>query len=198
MKTVTIHDQAYEMYSWQVAGDDVLTLATKIIESGQKYDRIIALAKGGLTFGRALGDYLQVKELSSIQIKLYNDVNSTNDEALITQGLPVSIENERILIIDDIVDTGETLKVALEYLKYHGAKSITSAALLTKPWSTVKPDFTVRETEAWVIFAHEVRESIELLSNNWQKKGDSPEEITKNLAKIGISKPEVAMFGPVK
>lgn len=198
MKTVTIHDQAYEYYPWEVLGDDILKLGYDIIQKKLEFDRIIALAKGGLTFSRSLTDLLAVNKLSSIQIEFYTDIDERAKTPVITQSLPVTIRNERILIFDDIVDHGDTMDMAVTYLKYHGATSITTSCLIEKPWSSFKSDFTARKTEAWVIFPNETRETIELLTKNWQKLGDNDDKIRDQLLNIGFDKREVALFGPEK
>ena len=194
----TFHDQAYEYCSWEDCGQDVFTLAKKIIKSGEKFDRMIALAKGGLSLSRALGDYLQIPQLSSLQIEFYTGIGETAKTPVITQSLPISVKGEKILIFDDICDTGETLKLAVQYVGYHGAKSIKTASQINKSWSRFKVDFTARETTAWFIFPHETRETIELLTSIWAKKGDSPEEIKKQLLQIGLPKAAVEMFSQVK
>lgn len=194
LTTRTIHNQTYEFYPWELLGQDIFTLAQKIHESSKQFDRIVALAKGGLTFSRSLVDYLSIEALSSIQIEFYTDIGTTAKTPVITQSLPVSIRDEHVLIFDDILDTGETMKLAKEYLHYHGAASITTAVLIEKPWSTVSVDFSARQSEAWVIFPNEVRETIKSLKSIWKNKGDSQETITKQLLEIGFSNPEVALF----
>lgn len=194
MKEITIHEQSYEFYSWEILGEDIFELAKMIILSGQKFDRIIALAKGGLTFSRSLVDYLGVEDVSSIQIQFYTGIGTTFKTPVITQSLPVSIKDERILIFDDIVDQGETMKLAVEYLNYHGAKSIATSTLIEKPWSKFNADFAARKTEAWVIFPNEIRETIGILRETWEEKGDSPETIKENLLKLGFSVDEVELF----
>lgn len=194
MNRITIHDQEYEFYSWENLGQDVFDLAKQLIEADKEFDRIVALAKGGLTFARSLVDFLQLKAISSIQIEFYSNINQTHPTPVITQSLPVSVRDERILIFDDIVDSGETMKLATEYLQHHGTRSITTAALLKKPWTEFPVEFTARSSQAWVIFPNEVRETIESLVKKWQKAGDSPEVIKKQLLKIGFSEPEVALF----
>lgn len=198
MTTTTFHDQTYEYYPWAQLGEDVFKLAQNVAKSGKKFDRLIALAKGGLTFSRSLVDYLDIPEVSSLQIEFYTGIGETAKTPVITQSLPVTVRNERVLIFDDIVDTGETLKLAVQYLKYHGASEISTATLVSKPWTTFSADFSVRDTKAWVIFPHETRETIQLLGQMWAKKGDSPEKVSKQLLEIGFSKPEVALFHPVK
>ncbi len=194
MKSTTIHDQTYEYYSWDYLGKDIFNLGKKIIESHTSFDRIVALAKGGLTFSRSLVDFLHVEHISSIQIELYTGINNTRTTPVITQSLPVSIKGENILVFDDIVDKGTTIQLATEYLTHHGAKSITSASLISKPWANPKPDFSIRSSQAWVIFPNEIRETISLLHKKWEKMGDTPDKISKQLLKIGFSQEEVALF----
>lgn len=194
MTNVTIHNQRYEYYSWQSLGDDVFHLAQEILKSGKKFDRIIALAKGGLTFSRSMVDFLEIENVSSIQIEFYTGIGTTAKTPVITQSLPVSIRDEAVLIFDDIVDKGETMKLATQYLNYHGAKSITTAALISKPWSEFTVDFAARQSEAWVIFPNEVRETIGILTELWQEKGDSPQAIKDQLHQVGFTEAEVAMF----
>lgn len=198
MNTMTFHEQDYEFYSWESLGEDIFKLAKEIITSGKKYDRIIALAKGGLTFSRSLVDYLDVQEVSSIQIQFYTGIGTTQKTPVITQSLPVSIKDENILIFDDIVDKGETMKLAVEYLHYHGAKGVSTSTLIEKPWSKFKSDFVARSSQAWVIYPNEIRETITILKELWQEKGDSLDIIRENLVKLGFSRPEVELFLDLK
>jgi hypoxanthine phosphoribosyltransferase len=194
MKATNIHNQAYEFYSWSKLGEDIFNLSQQIIESGLKFDRIIALAKGGLTFSRSLVDFLEVQNISSFQIEFYTGIGTTQKTPVITQSLPVSIRDESVLIFDDIVDRGETMKLAVDYVRHHGTKNVTTASLISKPWADFKVDFSARESQAWVIFPNEVRETITTLAQMWQQKGDSPEVIRQQLLEIGFSQAEVALF----
>lgn len=198
MKTVTFHEQEYEYYDWQVVGDFIFELAKQIIKSEIKFDRVIALAKGGITFSKALSDLANIPDVSTMQIEFYTGIGETAKTPVITQSLPVSIRSERILIVDDVVDTGETLELAIKYLQYHGAASIHSASLAAKPWAKQQPDFSVRQTEAWVIFPHEIREMIGILEKLWASKGDDGAKITAQLLEIGIPESEVALFRSLK
>ena len=189
-----IHGTSYQYCSWSQFGEDIFTLSQKILESGQKFDRIVALAKGGLTLSRSLVDYVKVEEVSSIQIEFYTGIDQTAKTPVITQSLPVSIRDERILIVDDIADSGETLELAMKYLQYHGAKSIHTATLFMKPKSKIKPDYFVNETSAWIVFPNEIRETIELLKKMWSEQGDTPEKIKEQLIHIGIPLKEVEFF----
>lgn len=190
----TIHSTSYQFCSWTQFGQDIFALAKKIEESGQKFDRIVALAKGGLTLSRSLVDYLKVEAVSSFQIEFYSGINQTARTPVITQSLPVSIKNERILIVDDIADSGETLDLAVKYLQYHGAQSLHTATLFMKPKSKITPDFYVSETTAWVIFPNEIRETIEMLSGMWKEKGDDTEKMIQQFTEIGLPPEEIEFF----
>lgn len=198
MKVTEIHDQAYEYYSWQELGIDIFDLSKAIIEDGKEYDRIIALAKGGLTFVRSMVDFLDVDNVSSIQVEFYSGIAETNATPVITQSLPVNIKDEKILIFDDIADSGETLQTAIPYVQFHGAKSIETAVLLQKPWSSFKCDYVARESEAWVIFPNEARETITTLRNKWRGLGDDEETIRRQLLEIGFPEPEVAFLSELE
>lgn len=190
----TFHDQAYEFYPWEMLGEDIFALAKQVIDSGEKFDRIVALAKGGLTFSRSLVDFLAVKSVSSIQIEFYTGIGTTSSTPVITQCLPVSIAGERVLIFDDIADQGETLSLAKQYMGQHGAKEIKTAVLIQKPWTKIKADFVARESQAWVIFPNEIRETITTLKELWAKKGDDLPKIKNQLLELGFSEAEVALF----
>lgn len=180
--------------SWGEMGTLCFDVAKKVITSRINADRIVALAKGGWTWARAFSDYTNIKEVASLKIDFYKDVNQTNDTPVITQSLPVSVSGETIIIFDDVSDTGKTLSVAKSYLGMCGAKEIFSATLFMKPWTTFIPDFYGEETDAWVIFPHEIREMIALLSSRWKKSGHSASEIKERLRNIGISPLEVDFF----
>ncbi len=194
MQPTFFHDQAYEFYSWSVLGEDIFKLSQQIIKSGLKFDRIIALARGGLTFSRSVMDFLGVANISSFQIEFYTGVGTTGKTPVITQSLPVSIRDESVLIFDDIVDKGPTMKLAVDYVSHLGVKNITTAALITKPWSEFKVDFFARESRAWVIFPNEIRETIVTLTQMWQERGDNPATIKQQLLEVGFSQDEVALF----
>lgn len=198
MKQSHIHDQAYEMYNFEELGQDTFSIAEQILTKNHNFDRIIALAKGGLTYARSLVDFLAVDDVSSIKIEFYTGIGTTQKTPVITQSLPVSIKGERILIFDDIVDKGETMKLATEYLQYHGAADITTSALIQKPWTEFKVDYFARESEAWVIFPNEIRETISTLSSIWKDAGDSQEAIKEQLLEVGFSEKEVALFSSLE
>lgn len=194
MKTVTIESQEYITPSWEEMGELSFELAKSILGKKKRYNRLIGLVKGGLTWSRTLLDYLDIPHLSSFQVKFYQDILKTNNRAIIVQSLPVVVEGENILLFDDVVDSGETVKTAKEYLLMCGAKSVTTASLFTKEWAKIQPDFSSYKTSAWIVFPHEVRETIMLLGKKWKKEKVSIKEIKKRLITIGLPKKQVDYF----
>src|SRR3989344_1379975 len=146
-KTITIQSQSFIVPTWEEMGELCFELSKKIIESGKEYDRIVALAKGGWTWARAISDYTAIKNVASIQYEFYADIYKTNKTPKLKQPLPISVEGEKLLVIDDVSDSGATLKVALDYLKKSKAQSISTATFFYKPWSSVTPDFYVYDTD---------------------------------------------------
>ncbi|MBL7159217.1 phosphoribosyltransferase [Candidatus Microgenomates bacterium] len=194
MKRVVFGSEKYLTPSWDEMGSLCFALAQKILKSKQNYDRLVALAKGGLTWSRTLVDYLKIPKISTFQIKFYKGLGKTKNRPIIVQSLPATIEGEKILVFDDVADSGETLKTAKEYLKMCGAKSVCSATLFIKSWVKTKPDFYAGKTDAWIIFPHEIREIIELLSLKWSKKGISKKEIKSRLSKLNLPQNQVEYF----
>ena len=185
---------SYTAPSWEEMGEYCFLLAKKIIKSGEKFDRLVTMAKGGWTWSRTMADYLNIDKVGSIQVQMYKDFVKKKSEPVLLQALPVSVKDERVLVFDDVSDTGETLRFCRQYLKMSGARQTTIATLFYKPWSEVKPDFYMCQTKAWVIFPHEVRESIQDIGGPWLKKGISKKEVIKRFKRIGLPEKQVEYF----
>lgn len=184
---------SYVSPTWEQMGEYTFRLAKEILDSGEKFDRVVALAKGGWTWARTLMDYLGIDEISSVRFKSYQGINEASEPQLV-QPLTDSIHGQNILLFDEVIDTGITIKRASEYLKLMGAKKITTASLCYKPHSCIEPTFYAFDTMAWVIFPHEIRETIEALYPKWKKIGIKDEDIRKRLDKIGIPDAQVKYF----
>jgi len=164
--------------TWQQLNDDVLMLGKSIAESGFKPDLLVAVARGGWVIGRMLSDILGVKRAVGITISSYEDVGKRKGEPVILQPLNIDIRGLRVLVVDDIVDTGATLKVAVDHVRGKGALEVKSAAPYVKPWSTFRPDYYVRIVDKWVVFPYEYFETLESLR---KLSGVNAEEVMKSL-----------------
>lgn len=181
---VTIDDQAYLAPSWSEMGEATVALAKKIKGSRKSYDRIIALAKGGWGWARQLQDLLGIKNLASVQISFYTHIGQTKKSPVVIQSLPISVAGESILVYDDVVDSGETIALAKDYLIMHGAAIVDTATHFTKSWTKINPTFSAGSTDAWIIFPHDSFEMIKLLQEKWAGVEDA--KLKQRLEKIGI------------
>jgi uncharacterized protein len=193
MISQTVHEQAYEVYSWQEIGESTFNLGKSVIRSGEKFDRVVALARGGVSIAQSLSDLIGVKKISSVQSEMYTGVYTVK-APIIVQPLAANIKGENILLIDDLADTGETLLFAKEYLAAHGPLEVKTATLAAKPWTKITPDFYELSSEAWMVFPWEMRETITTLEGIWKEKGDTRQEINENLSSLGYSKDQIETF----
>jgi hypoxanthine phosphoribosyltransferase len=188
----------YLLPSWDDLSGLCFDLCRKVIESGKKFDRIVTLAKGGWPLTRTLVDFLGVKEVASIGVKFYGGINTRLEKPLIYQKLPVDIAGEKVLLFDDVADSGESLLFTRDYLSSLGVDDVATATVFYKPHSKIKPDFYGMETDTWIIFPYEVREASLQLKNSWSKNGVSSEEVLRRLSVLGFKQEWVRYFENVK
>ncbi len=186
--------EKFHNVTWPQFIDESLLLSQRIKKSGKKFDLIVAIARGGLTLAQLLSDSLQLP-IASFTVESYKDLKQ---EKLphITHSLSTSLHNKKILLVDDICDTGKTFVRGLEHLQELGAEkqNITTASLYFKPHAEYKPDFYFGETSAWVIYPYEVRETIAQVAPIWKQAGISNEEIQKRFLSFGFPHQQVASF----
>lgn len=153
--------------SWSQLFHDTLELARKITLSNYKPEKLVIIVRGGLVIGRILSDLLQVKDILNVPVSFYRGIGSTIEKPIIKEKIAeASIENKSILIVDDIVDTGETLTAVQNYLIKYKPKEIRSATPYVKPWAKVYPTYYVKVVKDWIVFPYELRETIESLSTD--------------------------------
>lgn len=182
--------------TWEEMGEICFDLGAAIIKSQKKFDVLVTLAKGGWTWSRTMVDLLDIPNLASFELVLYDPSKPGEKLKHMTLSTPLSVplQGKKILLFDDVSDTGESLKWAIKYLQCFGPKSIMTATLFHKPHSEYKPDFFGLESDAWIVFPHERRETIVGLAKKWSKKGMSTNVIKKRLIKIGLMKKEIDLF----
>ena len=153
---------------------DSFRLGKQILDSGWRPDVLIALWRGGTPVGVAVHEILLYHGVPTLHMAVkcesYTGVGKRgkvvfeNTAALFAQILP----SHRVLVVDDIIDSGSTARAALQLLQPRAAE-VRLASLYWKPnanRSDLRPDFHVRETDAWIVFPHEL-------------EGLTPEEIRR-------------------
>ncbi len=184
----------YEAPSWDYIHELCIDLADKIKASKYEPDIIVAISRGGWIPGRLLSDLLGKLDIATIKVEHYVDFYRTRKKPEITQPLPIKVSGKRVLLVDDLADSGSSLNLVMEYLKEQGAKDVKICAMYSKPWSVITPDFYSRETDAWICFPHETYESIGKIYARLRKQGKSPREIEKKLLEIGIRPLHIKKF----
>lgn len=142
-----------EILTWERFGEATQELARSVVDSGFLPEIIIAVARGGLLPAGALSYAMGVKLSDAINVEFYTDVHQTlPDPVLLAPMLDTeSIAGRRLLVVDDVADSGRTLALVLELLRGFGAEA-RSAVIYAKPRSVVEPDFVWRATDEWIVF----------------------------------------------
>ncbi len=136
--------------SWDSYGKQSSVLAKKIKSSGRKYDLVIGIVRGGITLSLIIGDELDIA-VDMLNIKSYLGIAKRTKPKIIST-LGTDIKGKRILVVDDLVDEGETMVAVIKYLSKKSPSRIDTAALYTKPWSKFKPDFSLKVIREWAVF----------------------------------------------
>jgi hypoxanthine phosphoribosyltransferase len=142
-----------EVLTWEGFGTAVRELATLVADSSFRPEILVAVARGGLIPGGGLSYALGVKLTDAINVEFYTDVEETlPDPVLLAPHLDTeSIRGRRILVVDDVADSGRTLALVLDLLQEHGAEA-RSAVIYGKSRSVVTPDYVWRQTDQWIVF----------------------------------------------
>jgi hypoxanthine phosphoribosyltransferase len=144
---------AREVLSWPVFGQASRELAGQVAESGFRPDMVLAVARGGLTVAGALAYALSVKNCFAMNVEFYTGVDERLEVPVM---LPptldlVDIRGLRVLVADDVADTGRTLSLVHEVIRPHVADA-RCAVLYQKPRSEVDCEYIWRRTDRWIDF----------------------------------------------
>jgi uncharacterized protein len=178
-------DVVFEVPTWGQVYELMLDLAGRVLVLG-KPDLIVAVARGGTVGGRVLADLLEVC-YTSIQVKLYSDIAHAGAEVELLQPLTLSVTDKKVLLVDDIADSGRSLQYAVAYLKEKGARQIQTATLYYKPTCTQAPDYYAKTTCNWVVFPWEYKETLRQILSKCSGKRAQNQEVAK-LVKAGFPK----------
>lgn len=118
-------------------------------------DVIVGISRGGLIPARILADRLDIHDLSVIRISFYKGINQTEKEPRLLQKISESLEGKRVLLVDDLSDSGTSLKAAIAYLKELKIAKIYTATLHVKTKSSFIPDFFVSRSDNWIVYPWE-------------------------------------------
>ena len=148
-----------ENLTWQGFGDACRQIAQQIADSGWIPDLIVAIARGGMLPAGAISYALGVKANGAINVEFYTGVGKTMLEPEILEPYMdiSSLEGKRVLIVDDVADSGKTLKLIMDLIAKEGLSmgsgtakvDARSATIYLKPTSVIKPDYVFKQTDKY-------------------------------------------------
>lgn len=132
-------------------------LTAKIRESGWQPDVIVAIARGGFIPARLLCDWLGVSDLVSIQVVHWPSAAQVAEKAYVKYPVSVDLREKKVLIVDDIVDTGDSVELAKKSIEEccKPAEVRTAALQVITSVAKVIPDYYAIEVREWVWFAYQ-------------------------------------------
>ena len=149
--------------------EDSFELGLRILEDGFRPTLIIAIWRGGTPVGMAVQEVLAYAGVESDHIAIrtssYHGVDARGEVAV--HGLNYVIKkichDDRVLIVDDVFDTGNTIKAVIDELGRRARDNTPDDIRIAVPWfkpsrneTDLEPDYFVHETDEWLVFPHEL------------------------------------------
>jgi hypoxanthine phosphoribosyltransferase len=149
--------------------EDSFELGVRILEDGFRPTMIIAIWRGGTPVGVAVQEIMAYAGVESDHIAIrtssYHGVDARGEVAV--HGLNYIVKkichDDRVLIVDDVFDTGNTIKAVIEELGRRARDNTPEDIRIAVPWfkptrneTDLLPDYFVHETAEWLVFPHEL------------------------------------------
>jgi len=149
---------------------DSFRLAQQIYDSGFRPDFIIGVWRGGAPVGIAIQEYLEYVGIHTDHIAIrtssYYGINK-QDKTVRVHGLDYIIDNinaeDDVLLVDDVFDSGRSIRAIFDKLRSKTRRNMPQNMKVATPWykptknvTDITPDFYVHETDAWLVFPHEL------------------------------------------
>jgi hypoxanthine phosphoribosyltransferase len=136
--------------SWEFFGELCRVLAVKVATSGYVPEIIVGIAKAGVIPGAVVASILRC-DFYSMKISRDSGAERVRARPRILSAAPKEAAGMRVLIVDEICTSGETMRIAVNALRQVKPAEIRTATSLVKVGG-YKPDFQALETAATVVF----------------------------------------------
>jgi hypoxanthine phosphoribosyltransferase len=142
-----------ERLTWTDFGVAARALAEQVVADGFRPDLVLSIARGGLLIGGALAYALDVKNAYTMNVEFYTGIDERLPAPMILPPVPdlVDLGEARVLIADDVADTGETLALVKRFCAGKVGEA-RAAVLYEKSRSCVRSDYVWRRTDLWIDF----------------------------------------------
>jgi len=145
-----------KLVSWDEIVSWSRDVAQKVLDSGYNPELVVAIARGGYVPARLVCDFLMIENLVSLQSQHWTEAAKAEEKAVIKYPYKLDLKGGKVLIVDDIVDTGESLLLAKDYILRNWNVSEVRIAVLQwiSPVAKFKPDYYSVEVKDWVWFQY--------------------------------------------
>jgi xanthine phosphoribosyltransferase len=136
-------------YSYDEFKEDISTLKKRI--EPFRADTLLSIARGGMLPGLFLAEALDTRRLFTLNAIHYDDTRKL--DSLEIFNIPQLEDAKRILVIDDIIDSGDTVEAVMALLRgRYPDKEFALASIFYKKEASVQPDYSVKEAKGWIDF----------------------------------------------
>ncbi|MDD5768625.1 MAG: phosphoribosyltransferase [Methanothrix sp.] len=175
-----------DLITWSEFYDLATSLSRRIKSSGWRPDLVVAIGRGGYVPARVVCDFLVFDLLTSMKVEHWGIGAQKKNEAQIRFPLATEISGKKVLIVDDVTDTGDTLTIAVSYVESLGPKETRTAVLQHKSSSEFEPNYYAEKiTEwRWIVYPWAVHEDLVGFTERVLSDSDlpmSPDQIRADL-----------------
>jgi hypoxanthine phosphoribosyltransferase len=146
-------DDEREVLTWNDFGSASRELALDVVSSGFVPEVVVAIARGGLLLAGGIAYALGIKSCGAVNAEFYTGVGTRLDTPVLLPPFldAQSIDGKKVLLVDDVSDSGRTLAMVVTLLEGMGAE-VRTVVLYTKPGTVHEPGYTWRRTAQWITF----------------------------------------------
>jgi hypothetical protein len=161
--------------NWEYIYDLCRQVSNQVKRAEFEPDVVVALARGGWFAGRCACDFLGLDDLASLKMEHYVGTGQKAEEPTVRYPMPEgSVAGKDVLVIDDIADTGGSIRRADEYVRERDAGEVRTATLQLLGTSEFEPDFVGERLEEWTWMVYPwnfLEDMIDLVSGVMEKSG---------------------------
>ncbi|WP_371547759.1 phosphoribosyltransferase [Streptomyces sp. NBC_00554] len=142
-----------ENLTYELFGTAVRELAQTIADDGYEPDIVLSIARGGVFVAGGLAYALDCKNIHLVNVEFYTGVGTTLEMPVMLAPVPNTIDfsDKKVLITDDVADTGKTLKLVHDFC-VGAVAEVRSAVIYEKSHSLVKCEYVWKRTDEWINF----------------------------------------------